>query len=386
MLAVILLFCATGLHAQRETFSVVTLNVDGLPQKILWFDVNATGPGATYTTQISNYLAAKDYDFVATQENFNFHSQLSSALDDNYQHDEWSGGIGNGTSNFDALEVKYSCDGLTSFWKNQITLTTTERTAWQQAYGKFDHCWDDIVTKGFRRYELQLPGGTPVVVYNLHMDATEDDEGLTGQDDSGDWNARHSQWIQLRDDIIARLDQRPVIVLGDMNSFYSRDQIEETFIQAIEETGMASVSDVWVELMFGGEYPAPQASNIAEDGTIIGWKHDNETLDNILYVNPVRGYQLRPLAVSLDSKNFTREDGVTRLSDHDPLAATFEVLSQTPVGITDMTQAWDGGISSNSKKPTAGVFAPDGRQLQSPRHGLNLVRTADGRTVKVIIR
>lgn len=41
------------------------------------------------------------------------------------------------------------------------------------SFGKFSHALDDLVTKGFRRHELTLQDGTEVVVYNMHMDASD---------------------------------------------------------------------------------------------------------------------------------------------------------------------------------------------------------------------
>lgn len=376
VVTVILACTATVMQAKKETLSVATLNVDGLPQKILFFDVNATGPGATYTPLISQYLASKNYDIIGVQEDFNFDSQLCSALNDGYQHDEWSGGIANGTGGFGLGNVKYSCDGLLTFWKTNITMKATVRTNWHQAYGKFDHCWDDMVTKSFRRYEMLLAGGTEVVVYNLHMDASDDPDGLVDTDTEGDRAARRSQWIQLRDDIIARMDQRPVLVIGDTNSFYSSDDLEQVFIKAIEETGMATVGDVWVELALGGKYPEAQESNMADDGTLIGWKHDkDEWLDKILYINPTQGSKLRPLAVTLDREGFLREDG-TPLCDHYPLAATFEVSDQTATVISNV-----GDNISN-----AALWSPNGTRLTSPRRGITIVRNVDGSTTKVVTR
>ena len=65
MLAAILSLCgnvtAFGQDAS-EQFTIVTLNVDGLPQKILMLKVNADGPGEIGTARIGKYLLKKDYD------------------------------------------------------------------------------------------------------------------------------------------------------------------------------------------------------------------------------------------------------------------------------------------------------------------------------------
>ena len=47
-----------------EQFTVATLNVDGLPQKLLVVNVNADGPGDVGTARIGKYLVQKGYDLV----------------------------------------------------------------------------------------------------------------------------------------------------------------------------------------------------------------------------------------------------------------------------------------------------------------------------------
>jgi hypothetical protein len=67
-----MLLMVSATEAQTaETFSVATLNVDGLPQKLLVFNVNADGPGSVGSVRIGKYLAQKDYDMVFLQEDFN---------------------------------------------------------------------------------------------------------------------------------------------------------------------------------------------------------------------------------------------------------------------------------------------------------------------------
>ncbi len=74
-----------------EQFTVATLNVDGLPQKLLVVNVNADGPGDAGTARIGKYLVKKGYDLVMMQEDFSYHGVLSVWLEDDYKMDEWSG-------------------------------------------------------------------------------------------------------------------------------------------------------------------------------------------------------------------------------------------------------------------------------------------------------
>ena len=63
----------TPAMAQNEngSFSIMTLNVDGLPGKFLFFNVNDEGPKSAGSEAISIYMASKDCDIVAMQEDFN---------------------------------------------------------------------------------------------------------------------------------------------------------------------------------------------------------------------------------------------------------------------------------------------------------------------------
>ena len=65
-----------------------------------------------------------------------------------------------------------------------------------------------MITKGFRRYEVTLRSGDRIVVYNMHMDAS-DDKDEAEKNDTKDKEARLAQWIQLKEDVLAQLDSRP---------------------------------------------------------------------------------------------------------------------------------------------------------------------------------
>ena len=310
---------------QAETFSIATLNVDGLPQTLnimglLEVDVNKDGPGKEWTPTISQYLANKGYDFMFVQENFDYNEELSSSLLANYERDAWNGG-------FDLEKMVDGCfpfDGLNGFWKKGITAQRTDSVKWTASYGVMEHAWDGIVTKGFRRYDVKLKGGAELVIYNMHMDASDSDDEVAGED-GPDREALMVQWRQLRDYILEHLDTRPVIVAGDLNSWYARDSIKTQFIDYIGQTGLATVSDVWIELERGGNYPEMVQGIVTKDDIPYEESRNGETLDKILYLNPTNGAQLVPVSVSIDRTGYLRTDGVTPLGDHYPLAVTFQI-------------------------------------------------------------
>ena len=296
-----------------DTFSIMTLNVDGLPAKVLFFDVNADGPLSEGSERISIYLAKRDCDIIAMQECFNYRWEIWSRLFSGYEHDEWTGGVGTEFKELDWFHLqneRFPCDGLNSAWKTTIRSTAYERVPHRQSFGKFSHAFDAIVTKGFRRHEYTLANGTEIVVYNTHFDASENRDKAIGNDQR-DRQARISQWRQLRDHIMEHLDQRPVIVVGDFNSYYCQDSIRATFFEPIEATGRAIVGDAWVMNHCGGVYPDQ------------GGPSEGDRLDKILFVNPTDGNTVEPIAVDFDTEGYRYEG--RPLGDHYPLTATFRL-------------------------------------------------------------
>lgn len=56
------------------------------------------------------------------------------------------------------------------------------------------------------------------------MEASERWDEVGGTD-SLDRDCRSKQWIQLKQHIMSKLDQRPVLVIGDFNTYYCRDNM-----------------------------------------------------------------------------------------------------------------------------------------------------------------
>ena len=162
MVAALLTLCGNMMvlgEESEEQFSIVTVNVDGLPKKIMEITVNADGPGDAGSARISKYLLKKNYDLVMMQEDFNYHGVISVVLEDDYRFDEWGGDVGLEGHDIDFLHFqnhRFKCDGLMACWKNDLSVTPVARTPWKQNFGKFSHAGDELATKGFRRYEVTL--------------------------------------------------------------------------------------------------------------------------------------------------------------------------------------------------------------------------------------
>ena len=337
-------------------FSIATLNVDGLPQKILVVKVNPDGPGSSGTARIGKYLLKKGYDLLMLQEDFNYHDVLSVMLEDDYKMDEWTGDVGVEDRTIDFLHLqnhRFACDGLMACWKNDLTVTPVARTPWQQNFGKFSHALDEMVTKGFRRYEVTLRSGDRIVVYNMHMDASDINDEAE-QNDTKDKAARMAQWAQLKDDVMQHLDSRPVIVVGDMNSLYRHDDVKSVFIDAINESGRATVADVFLELNKQGE----------------------ETVDKILYINPVMGTKIQPVSFSLDKDGYQNEG--KPLGDHYPVAATFKVVTRA-TGIDEV------GLATEDGREGIRVYDLKGQEVSQPKNGI-YIEQKDGKADKRVVK
>jgi hypothetical protein len=126
-----------------------------------------------------------------------------------------------------------------------------------------------------------------------------------------------AQWAQLKDDVLQHLDSRPIIITGDLNSLYSHDEVKHDFIDAINDSGRGTASDVWVELQRSSVYPSESVT----EATV-----GDETLDKILYINPTMGINIQPVAITIDREGYVY-DGKP-LGDHFPVAATFQVIQQ----------------------------------------------------------
>lgn len=366
---VLLMFCAAVMCAAvnaQEEFTIVTLNVDGLPANLI-VDINPDGPGETWTPKIGEYFASKAYDIIAVQENFNFHEELCSGLGDGYSHDSWPGAMT--VDKFGTVdELRMPVDGLNCFWSNDITGGRTDSVKWERSCGFLDHAADSLATKGFRRYELTLKGGAQIVVYNLHADATDDPEELTGKD-IGDRNARYFEMVQLRQHILDNLDTRPVIVLGDFNCYYNRDTLKAQLIDYISNTGRATAGDAMITLHKGGVYPEVRdtVGLPIRDGIYI-WSEDEE-LDKIIYINPVGGAELTPLEFTVDKTGYVRDDGTTPLGDHWPAVAKFKITTAASTGVNTAGRSVVSGEGlwytidgrTLSRRPSKGVFIHQGK-------------------------
>lgn len=350
---------AEGNKTVSKVFKVCPFNVDGLPQKFGWISVNPDGKGAEGAKAIGQYIAQSDVDFWGLSEDFNYHNDLANELDTvvNFQIGKYRGGIN--LHNF-KLNARFDTDGLNFICKKPYSFSNQSWTKWNKSYGWADHGNDEMITKGYRYYLANLGDGIFVDFYIMHMDAD------TGEKDNA---ARASQMEQLRNAILANNSNRPVIVMGDTNCRYTRDNLLGLFINPIEEAGNYEVKDAWVELCKEGTYPTLGADPlmVGELGYLQG-----EVVDKVIYLNPKKG------DTHLSALHFNVDTEMSE-SDHKPVIATMEVKKETATtGIGCIKPA-----TSDSQRSTPIIYHIDGSRRSELTKGINIVKMSDGRVKKI---
>ena len=343
----LILFAALSLTSAtcaQNTFNVAAMNVDGLPNSILGINLNPDGHGAQGTLAISQKLATMGYDIIGVSEDFNYHSELITYLSE-YNYGTYRGGIAAG--NYQA-NISFDTDGLELFWRNDFVVSNEHCYGWNQKYGKFTNGADELIDKGFRYYQVTVHDSVVIDLYIVHIDAEVDQQDLA---------ARWSQWSQLASMIISSNNGRPIIVMGDTNSRYTRDRIIDNFIAPLEADGRFTVTDAWIEKEYNGIYP--EFGSPAMMVWDLGFQK-GEVVDKVFYINNnASNYSLSANSYLQDT-SFVDSTG-TPLADHWPIVVefTYEKHAEQPrIYHTNADQVnWQG------ENPTAGgryyIFHPE---------------------------
>lgn len=307
----------------KGTFTAASYNVDGLPPTY-------GGISDANTTAISNKLATENWDMIAFQENFDHNTQLTSALSSMYTFGTWRGSVG-----IAQIVSKADTDGLGFAALNSTTSFSGEKyIEFNASYGGLFSGANDCIKKGFRYYLVTLPGGAQIDLYITHMNSGSE---------SGHINARASQFQQLANYIVANMTTRPVVLMGDFNARYTRDDYATNFFSILGEAGLMDFfNDAWVELVdkydingnllyAAGEYPDyPFDSLVVTEkyegatGDIECTSQGGEVVDKIYYINNPNS------DVAIFANSFVRDmeycidnDPKQPLADHMPVVSEF---------------------------------------------------------------
>lgn len=312
--ALMTLLAPNSAFAQRSySFNATTLNVDGLPNKILGINVNPDGKEEEGAKAIGNETRTKGWDIVAMSEDFNFHDYLIAPISDLYYAGTHGGKVSGLSNSTDGL-------GLLLTKKTGWKFSNETRKKWSAHYGETDHGADGLIDKGFRYYTITIAPGVEFDFYCLHMDA---------EDDPKDIQAREKQLTQLVEYIKSHDNGRNILILGDTNCRYTRDNVKGKLIDPINAVDNFTIHDAWIELIRGGAYP-----NIGDPAIMIGDKGPQmgEVVDKIFWIENSKS----PLKIKANS--FLHDTSFTA-SDHYPLTVNFTITNPngTPATNSDYT-------------------------------------------------
>ncbi|MDE6802545.1 MAG: hypothetical protein K2J06_07250, partial [Muribaculaceae bacterium] len=338
-----------GAQAITKKFTAVTSNVDGLPPSVeINYGVgsanptmNADGSQEPGATRMGQLIGENLWDIVALSEDFNYHDYIMNGVNTYYNASKHRGKIEQ--NNLDgsligylSQSVRMNTDGLCLLTRKKYAVTPqpgnegdgtktnsagSNWTLWNDHYGYTDNEADGLIRKGFRFYQVTLDEGLVVDVYITHMEA-----GST----EGDNAARAKQLTQFAEFIKAHKGTNPIIILGDTNCRYTRDPIEEDFINAINADPDLEIKDPWVEIMREGVYPEPNSPSImvSQYG-----EQKGEVVDKIFYINNAKSDSKLTCEGYLHDDSFTYADG-SQIADHYPVVGTFVITNDKVEGST----------------------------------------------------
>lgn len=271
-------------------FSVLTYNIAGLPEIFS----SATTPRAESTTLIGQLI--NSYDVVHVQEDFNYHAYLYDNGNAHPYRTPTSGGAGFG-------------DGMNSL--SYFPISDFTRITWNKRINE-----NALTPKGFSFSRLRISEGVYIDFYNLHTNAESDAASIA---------ARADNLQQISDYISTVSKGNAVIVMGDLNARYTRDNNLRLFLN------VHGMTDPWITLVRNGSIPALGDSAIA--CTFPNITNSCEIVDKIYYRSSkyiqltASGYQV--------VQSFVNSSG-QQLSDHMPLTVNFSYSLQSAFRMSDL--------------------------------------------------
>ena len=142
----------------------------------------------------------------------------------------------------------------------------------------------------------------------------------------GHINARASQFQQFANYINEHRNGRPVIILGDFNARYTRDDYQTNFRNVLDSELRENLHDPWTDIIWDGYYPTYgtpswvvsdkyDPDNTSND--IKFGEQDGEVVDKILYINDPQS------DVRIWAKTYNRDMNFSNISDHNPIVVEF---------------------------------------------------------------
>lgn len=259
-------------------FTALTYNVAGLPEPL------SSSHPALYTSFISPLI--NEYDIVHAQEDFCYHDSLLLYNTHPYKTESPGCGVTN--------------SGLSTFAK--FPILNHVRIPWTHLSGA-----DALVPKGFSYSQIDFGNGVIIDFYNAHAQAGSSDEPKSN---------RRSNINQLCTYINEHSSGKPVIIMGDFNSRYTR---EGDTIRALLDLGF---KDAWVETIRGGVLP-DYATAALESCDVPRTKPECERVDKVFYRSSAN-LTINCNSYQVDDPRFYYQGNDTmQLSDHWPTFTKF---------------------------------------------------------------
>lgn len=271
---------------------------------------------------MSKLVSQKGWDFFGVSENFNYNTQLMSEIGGIYNTGTYRGAIPSSVTNvvpYLAGNKWFDTDGLNLLWRSNISVSDEAWYLWNKRNGITEDGADQLIAKGFRYYTVRIAAGLEVDVYILHMDA---------ETTPADNEAREIQMTQLVDMILASDNKRPIIIMGDTNCRYTRDNLKGLMFDRINADERFDIHDPWIDFPRGGVMPTLGAGSIMVPGHFDGTNHEafqtGEVVDKIFYINNKDASAKLTAKSYLHDTDFTWPDG-SEISDHYPIVIEFEI-------------------------------------------------------------
>ena len=284
---------STGAANQLVTggnFSVLTYNVAGLPEILS----SASTPRDVSSAQIGNLI--NSWSIVHVQEDFNYHAYLYDNGNAHPYRSSTSGGVPFG-------------DGLNSL--SYFPFTDFTRIKWNKLINE-----NALIPKGFTFSRVRMAEGVYIDFYNLHTNAESDEASIA---------ARADNLLQISNYIATVSKGNAIVVMGDMNARYTRDNNLRLL------TNVNGLTDPWITLIRNGNTP-----NLGEPDIACAFPNitnNCEIVDKIFYRSN-KYIQLTPSNYNVVN-TFVNAQG-QQLSDHMPLSVNFSYSLQDDFKMSDL--------------------------------------------------
>ena len=218
---------ARAFEPKTGSLNIMTYNVSGIPVIGDFQGTQRDLMGNARMAKIGEVLNNESgCDIIGTQEDFDLHAALAKAMPAYIYQTQSSGGVPLG-------------DGLAVFSK--LPVYNVKHTKWNTSYGILSAGTDRLAQKGILSSVIEISNGVYIDFYVLHADAANDIKSA---------EARADNYRQLADMINSRAYDRAAIVVGDFNTTFDRNQVDDLYNNLVKPAGL---SDSWAELYNNGD-------------------------------------------------------------------------------------------------------------------------------------